>query len=86
MREFARRSIAKNSEAAKMPSNLEPKGRGLVCLSLPLAVATRIGVKPMVIDGESSSDTLPFGVPISVKNTQSPFSTSTRCSNVRSRR
>ena len=86
MKEFAWRSIAKNSEAAKMLSTLASKGRGLVCLSLPPAVAARIGVKSMVIDGESSSDTPPFGVPISVKNTQSPFPTSTRCSNVRSRR
>ena len=106
MREFARRSIAKDHTAAKLFSSLDEairqmqvgkmvilldadyregegdfamaaqfctperinfllsKGRGLVCVSLPPAVAARIGVKPMVIDGESSSNTPPFGVPI----------------------
>ena len=59
------------------------KGRGLVCLSLPPAVAARIGVKPMVIDGESSSDTPPFGVPIDLDDGSSGIAASARCATIR---
>ncbi len=58
------------------------KGRGLVCLSLPPAVAARIGVKPMVINGESSSDT-PFGVPIDIDDGSSGVAASARCATIR---
>ena len=125
MKEFARRSIAKDSEAEKRLSSLEEaisqvqvgkpvilldadhregegdfaiaaqfctpefinfillNGRGLVCLSLPPAVAARIGVKPMVIDGESSSDTPPFGVPIDLDDGSSGIAASARCATIR---
>ena len=124
MKEFARRSIAKDSEAAKRLSSLEEaisqvqvgkpvilldadhregegdfaiaaqfctpefinfillKGRGLLCLSLPPAVAARIGVRPMVIDGESSSNT-PFGVPIDLDDGSSGIAASARCATIR---
>ena len=124
MKEFARRSSTKDSEAAKMLSSLEEairqvqvgkpvilldadhregegdfaiaaqfctpefinfilvKGRGLVCLSLPPAVAARIGVRPMVIDGESSSNT-PFGVPIDLDDGSSGIAASARCATIR---
>ncbi len=58
------------------------KGRGLVCLSLPPAVAARIGVKPLVIEGESSSDT-PFGVPIDIDDGSSGIAASARCATIR---
>lgn len=124
MKEFARRSSTKDSEAAKRLSSLEEairqvqvgkpvilldadhregegdfaiaaqfctpefinfilvKGRGLVCLSLPPAVAARIGVRPMVIDGESSSNT-PFGVPIDLDDGSSGIAASARCATIR---
>ena len=125
MKKFARRSITKDSEAAKRLFSLEEaisqvqvgkpvilldadhregegdfaiaaqfctperrinfllsKGRGLVCLSLPPAVAARIGVKPMVIDGESSSNT-PFGVPIDLDDGSSGIASSARCATIR---
>ena len=58
------------------------KGRGLLCLSLPPAVAARIGVRPMVIDGESSSNT-PFGVPIDLDDGSSGIAASARCATIR---
>ena len=124
MKKFARRSITKDSEAAKRLSSLEEaisqvqvgkpvilleadhregegdfaiaaqfctpefinfillKGRGLLCLSLPPAVAARIGVRPMVIDGESSSNT-PFGVPIDLDDGSSGIAASARCATIR---
>ena len=59
------------------------KGRGLLCLSLPPAVAARIGVKSLAIGGKTSSATTPFGVPIDLDDGSSGIAVSARCATIR---
>ena len=85
MQEFARRSIAKDSAAAKRLSSLEEAIRQV-----------QVGKPVILLDADHREGEGDFAIAAqfctpefssrSVKNTQSPFSTSTRCSSVRSRR
>ncbi len=59
------------------------KGRGLLCLSLPPAVAARIGVKSLAIGGKKSSATTPFGVPVDLDDGSSGIAVSARCATIR---
>lgn len=59
------------------------KGRGLLCLSLPPAVAVRIGVKSLAMGGKTSTPTTPFGVPIDLDDGTSGIAVSARCATIR---
>ena len=59
------------------------KGRGLLCLSLPSAVADRIGVKSLPISGMKSTAATPFGIPIDLDDGSSGIAASARCATIR---